>query len=195
MSKVKSVMDAVNHYKAEYPEKYDIGFFFCDSEIFKTEFNTLIRECSHDAGIELFNEYVKADKKLLEKESEVKTVEYDGIVGEVNCVYMLADNTHVVLEGACEYGFIVSRVDSISKDEWHVRTIHPSTLKAGTITKAPIRLDDGAAYRIDYPDANRKGILCLYCRHENTFHNYHLKLNSDKCTNIVKLIPEVGVCI
>ena len=36
----------------------------------ESEFNTLVQECSYHAGIELFNEYVKADNKLLEKESK-----------------------------------------------------------------------------------------------------------------------------
>ena len=69
---MKKVIDAVNHYKAEYPEKYDVGFIFCGERILRCGFNRKVEELSHHKGIELFNEYVKADKKLLEKESKDK---------------------------------------------------------------------------------------------------------------------------
>lgn len=119
------------------------------------------------------------------------TVEYDGIMGEVNCVYMLADNTHVVLDNACEHGFIVSRVDSISKDEWHVRTIYPSQLKAGTITKAPIKLEDGEVYGFNVNNGAR--YFGEYLENRKSFFSGENKVCGEtEASNIVKLIPEVS---
>ena len=79
MNKVKTVVDAINCHRGRVPiqrglmfvSTYDNGALIDKSSCTKLQFNQLVEDMSHHAGIELFNEYVKADKKLLEKESKV----------------------------------------------------------------------------------------------------------------------------
>ena len=69
----KTVMDAVNHYKAEHPEKYDIGFIFCDSQIFKAEFNTLVDECVANFGrcSISFSEHCSNESARLQEDNKI----------------------------------------------------------------------------------------------------------------------------
>ena len=68
---MSSVLEAVKAFRGNYPKRYSVGFIFGGERMLRCGFNRKVEECSHHAGIELFNEYVKADKKLLEKESKV----------------------------------------------------------------------------------------------------------------------------
>lgn len=119
------------------------------------------------------------------------TVEYDGILGEVNCVYMLADNTHVVLEGADENGFEVSKIDGTGVT-WYARTIYQSQLKAGTITKAPIQLENGEAYQFDYcnGDSFIVNAIMRYRKSTDCFYFDNTTFKREYCANIIKLVPE-----
>ena len=69
---MKTVMDAVSHFRAKFPGVKTIPIMNgTDIVSCCNLFELCVKDLSHHAGIKLFNEYVKADKKLLEKESKV----------------------------------------------------------------------------------------------------------------------------
>lgn len=112
------------------------------------------------------------------------TVEYGGLIGTVNTVYMLEDNTHVVLEGAGENGFEVSKIDG-NGVTWYARTIYPSQLVAGTITKAPIKLEDCHPYSFESKSIG--GGIGYYNEIRNAFDCNGSYVSREDCTNIQHL--------
>lgn len=77
---MKTVTQAVIAFEGVYPEKYDIGFIFCGTEISKTDFNACIDELSTNYGTcevdyhkyKAFFTGVKTDRLLPIKQQENK---------------------------------------------------------------------------------------------------------------------------
>lgn len=83
---------------------------------------------------------------------------------------------------------LLFRSDTGVKKEWY-KEIREVKINIGTITKAPIKLEDGAAYQFDYCG---KTNLAHYGNHMNRLYYSGGFISADVCTNIVKLVPEVS---
>ena len=119
------------------------------------------------------------------------TVEYKGNIYEIGKGYLFGD----VISAPYFYG----KLQGIESDGAFITIENsyfifceelPASKELGTITKAPIKLVDGAAYQFDY----HKGTFHGYFK-EKTSRLYHSTgwFNISTCTNIIKLVPEVKV--
>ena len=93
----------------------------------KEEFKQCVQDCIDDFG-------------------KIKNIQYNRVIGQLNTVYRLEDDTHAVLDGACATGFYVSRIDS-NDDSFITESIYPSTLVAGVIAEVKVELEDKQLYR------------------------------------------------
>lgn len=158
------------------------------------EFNDLVTELSHASWIKgaSLAEYQAADKEALTVEN--KTVEVDGMIYEIGKLYEFSDSLNDIdwfqskLSGTSKFAKLIF-VDT-NLDEW--RFCRVVTALAGTITPAPAKLVDGAAYEFDVKNIIHIG---FYRNKRKSFFTALSNSGNKICgeaeaKNITRLVPE-----
>jgi hypothetical protein len=124
---------------------------------------------------------------------DAQSVEFNGKIAQLNCVYKLIDGTHAVLDGVSELGFMVSRLNGGSLDlyreSWPITALTEATIILGTIKDAPAELIDGKAYQFEFEGKVCLGIFSSEYR-MRLFNNGDFDWREDWVTNIRPLILE-----
>ena len=124
------------------------------------------------------------------------TVEYKGNIYEIGKGYLFGD----VISNPYFYG----KLQGIESDGTFITVENsyfifceelPASKELGAITKAPIKLVDGAAYQFDYDDkiSGMYNAVMKYQKSNNSFYFDNILFKVEYCTNIIKLVPEVKV--
>jgi len=149
------------------------------------EFNATVAEMSE--GFEEYKREYEMDK--------VETVTVDGMVYEIGKLYEFSDTD----TNRSEIGELTAAEDDIctrlkfrsrygNKEEWFHKC-EPISHKNGTITPAPVELIDGKAYQFDYSDEG--SAAGFYDKEKDSFRILSIEMESEYCTNIIPLVPEV----
>lgn len=117
-----------------------------------------------------------------------KTIEYNGNVYEIGRYYLFGDYEH----GTYHYDKLLdinTEGEFETKDDfWSACQELPASRYLGTITKAPIKLEDGCAYMFDI--LNTPTQIGLYREFNNKLHNSVVDVGVGQCTNILKMVVE-----
>lgn len=121
--------------------------------------------------------------------TELATIEFNGVIGQINCVYKLADGSHAVLDGADIKGFLVSRLDGGDcSSSWNEKVLFESSIVNGAITKAPVPLEHGDAYR--FTNSEQNIVNGIYSEDDHSFISLNVEWAAMYCTNIQPLMAE-----
>jgi hypothetical protein len=116
------------------------------------------------------------------KMSEIKTVTHEGKVYQIGGVYEFSDEgKDWAVDELLSVGVSSAYPFNARQYEWEL--IREVNCTIGTITPAPIELDNGAAYMFIY-HKNRKPAIGVYSKAEEKFLTVNGKYFADKCTNI-----------
>ena len=125
----------------------------------------------------------------------MKTIEYKGKVYEIGKYYLFGDSEWWVTECLKLESIVDDAGDYVFKtrdDCWKLIRETPSSYSFGTITDAPVELEDGAAYTFDFNGVKGSVGVCSYEIRHNSEHVMLLTAkngdyNSEYCTNIRKM--------
>jgi hypothetical protein len=115
--------------------------------------------------------------------SEIKTVTHEGKVYEIGKYYLFSDS-------GCKWSVdrlacINSQNSFIFESDRSVWNLIKETKHAiGTITPAPIELDDGAAYMFDWIERTMKNSVGVYDLSSQRFYFVKGHILASYCTNI-----------
>ena len=97
----------------------------------------------------------------------METVTVKGRVYKVNYPYLMPDGQMGYLTGIVDGQFSLIAAKNITDSQWEVDYLHE--IFPGTITDAPIELEDGEMFLFTYEDAQCLG---FYSKANDTFINY-----------------------
>jgi hypothetical protein len=113
--------------------------------------------------------------------SEIKTVTYEGKVYQIGGVYEFSDEgKDWAVDELLSVGDSSIFPFNARQYEWEL--IRKVNCTIGTITPAPVKLDNGAAYMFDY--RARKDVIGLYSVCTETISSIVDVFRSKDCTNI-----------
>jgi len=189
------MMKAVNYFNAdvsnsEYDHIYKFGSNY--STLIGCNYHQTDKNYKLVCSVAEFNQLVTELSNWQPTLPKAETVEYEGSVYELNCLYETPDGIKVVLDSVTDrVGLKVSKLDNQDK-WWMEQELFNTAIKLGTITPAPVKLVDGAAYMFEI---NRDLCAGFYRERRKCFFT---KINGGnkicglaESSKITRLVPEV----
>lgn len=117
-----------------------------------------------------------------------ETIEYNGNVYEIELNYLFGDEKHGVYHCGKLLGINSDGEFCTEHDVWELCEELPASNELGSITKAPIKLEDGECYQFEYID--RGTCRGIYSKLHHAIIGSELDYVAKNCTNIRKMVVE-----